>query len=259
MLTLEQIAQQYPEHLRPFRRNMLREYLQYKILEIVFDSKYATRLSFLGGTALRIVHDNSRFSEDLDFDNFDLTDTEFDDLAKKVKDGLKAIGLDTEVDTIQKGAYRCRVRLPEILFVNDLSPHQEEKILIQIDSVAHNYEYKPDEKIVNKFDVFSSIFVTPVDIILAQKFFATLNRKRAKGRDFYDIVFLLAFTAPDYGYLSAKIGCDTPDKLRQKMLDATTKLDFEALADDVSPFLFDASDAKKVRMFPQFIKDTELG
>lgn len=71
MLNLEEILQAYPESLRTFKRFLLREYLQYKILEIVFGaSKYANQLCFLGGTCLRIVHNTSRFSEDLDFDNF---------------------------------------------------------------------------------------------------------------------------------------------------------------------------------------------
>lgn len=55
MLTLQQIEQQYPEALRPFKRGLLREYLQYKILEIIFASEYAAKLSFLGGTARRIT------------------------------------------------------------------------------------------------------------------------------------------------------------------------------------------------------------
>jgi predicted nucleotidyltransferase component of viral defense system len=64
MLTLSQIEQQYEEQLRPFKRALLREYLQCKILEIIAASEYATKLSFLGGTALRIIYNNTRFSED---------------------------------------------------------------------------------------------------------------------------------------------------------------------------------------------------
>lgn len=259
MLTLDQIAEQYPENLRPFKRNMLREYLQYKILEIIFTSAHANKLSFLGGTALRIIHGNARFSEDLDFDNFRLQEAEFSDLAKIVRNGLTALGLQTEVNTVNKGAYRCNIRLPEILALNDLSPHKEEKILIQIDSVAHDFVYQPDEKIINKFDVFSKIFVTPPSILLSQKLFAALNRKRAKGRDFYDIVFLLAFTKPDYAYLSLKIDCKTPEELRAKVMKVAERLDFEDLAQDVSPFLFEASDAKKVKLFPMFIAGADLG
>lgn len=69
MISLKEIQQYYPANLHGFRSFMLREYFQYKILEIVFECKFADKLCFLGGTCLRIVHDNSRFSDDLDFDN----------------------------------------------------------------------------------------------------------------------------------------------------------------------------------------------
>lgn len=253
MLTLQQIEQQYTESLRPFKRALLREYLQFKILEIIFVSQYATKLSFLGGTALRIIYGNTRFSEDIDFDNFGLKEDEFDNLAQKVRIGLETQGLKVEIDTVAKGAYRCRVRLPDILFINELSKHQEEKILIQIDTAAHDFEYKPDKKILNKFDVFSEIFVTPPDILLAQKIYAAINRKRAKGRDFYDIIFLFSFTKPNYHYLRAKLGIKNAESLRKKLLQSTAKLDFKELRRDVQSFLFNADDARKIDLFPEFI------
>lgn len=46
--------------------------MQYKILALIFNSDFATKFAFLGGTCLRIVHQTNRFSEDLDFDNFDV-------------------------------------------------------------------------------------------------------------------------------------------------------------------------------------------
>ncbi|MDO8505466.1 MAG: nucleotidyl transferase AbiEii/AbiGii toxin family protein [bacterium] len=258
MLTINQIEQQYPESLRPFKRGLLREYLQYKILEIIFGSQYASKLSFLGGTALRIIYGNTRFSEDLDFDNFGLQEDEFSSLAQKVRAELESQGLKAEVDTVSKGAFRCRVRLPEILFVNELSPHQEEKILIQIDSLAHEFVYAPDKKILNKFDVFSEIFVTPPDILLSQKFYAAINRKRAKGRDFYDIVFLLSFTKPNYDYLQVKLGVSNAEMLRAQLLEATAEFDFNELGRDVRSFLFDADDARKVELFRTFIAQIPL-
>ncbi len=57
------------KNLRGFKRFILREYLQRKLLQILFDSEYANELCFLGGTYLRIVHRNIRFSTDLDFNN----------------------------------------------------------------------------------------------------------------------------------------------------------------------------------------------
>lgn len=258
MLTLEQIEQQYPENFRTFKRSLLREYLQYKILEIIFVSEYAAKLSFLGGTALRIVYNNQRFSEDLDFDNFDLRENDFSALAQKVKAGLEAEGFKIGIDVAGKEAYRCNVRFPNLLFGSGLTPHQSEKILIQIDSLSHTFAYRPERKILNKFDVFSEIFVTPPDLLLSQKINAVVNRKRAKGRDFYDIVFLLTFIKPNYQYLQQKMDINKPEELRAKLLKLINKLDFIKLAQDVEPFLFNPKDSKKVALFPDFIKQTKL-
>ncbi|OGE80766.1 MAG: hypothetical protein A3H72_02365 [Candidatus Doudnabacteria bacterium RIFCSPLOWO2_02_FULL_48_8] len=258
MLTIEQIQQQYPQNLRAFKRSLLREYLQYKILEIIFASEYAGKLSFLGGTALRIVYDNNRFSEDIDFDNFGLSEQAFETVAQKIKAGLEADGFKVEIDIVGQEAYRCNVRLPDLLFGSGLSAHQTEKILIQIDSLAHGVSYKPERKILNKFDVFTEIFVTPPDLLLSQKINAAVGRKRAKGRDFYDIVFLLSFTKPNYEYLKQKMDIDNVEQLRARLLELIKEFDFAELARDVAPFLFEPNDSKKVRLFPDFIKQAKL-
>ena len=85
MLDIEEIESFYPEKLRSFKRNLLREYLQYKILEIIFDCKYGEKLSFMGGTAIRIIHSNTRFSEDLDFDNLGLREKDFEQMIKLIR------------------------------------------------------------------------------------------------------------------------------------------------------------------------------
>jgi len=139
MLSLAEIEKYYPENIRAFKRNILREYLQYKILQIIFNSKYANKLSFLGGTALRIVSDNARFSEDLDFDNFGLKEKEFDEISQLVKKHLELEGYEVEVRNIFKDAYRCYVRIPKLLFDSGLSGYEEEKILIQLDTAPQQY------------------------------------------------------------------------------------------------------------------------
>jgi hypothetical protein len=258
MLTLSQIEEQYPEHLRPYKRALLREYLQFKILEIIAHSEYAPKLSFLGGTALRIIYNNTRFSEDLDFDNFSLKEGEFEALSRIVQKGLEEQGLKVEISFAGKDAYRCNIRLPDILYGNGLSSHEGEKILMQIDSVAHGFSYTPDKKIMNKFDVFSEVFVTPLPILLSQKLFAAVNRRRAKGRDFFDIVFLLTLTKPDYAYLHMKIGVDNPTALRGRIMETITDFDFVELSKDVQNFLFNPADARKVELFREFIADAPL-
>ncbi len=258
MLTLEQIEQQYPENLRGFKRSLLREYLQYKILEIIFASEYATKLVFIGGTALRIVHDNSRFSEDVDFDNFGLTAAEFEETSQKVKAGLTAEGFNVEIGFRGKESYRCDVKFPGLLFGSGLSQHEGEKILVQIDSLSQGFSYKPERKILNKFDVFTEIFTPSPELLLSQKINAIFTRKRAKGRDFYDVVFLLSFTKPNYQFLTQKWGIENGEGLRAKLMEMASKLDFKDLARDVEPFLFNPSDSKKVELFADFIKQAKL-
>ncbi|MFA5747357.1 MAG: nucleotidyl transferase AbiEii/AbiGii toxin family protein [Candidatus Paceibacterota bacterium] len=253
MLSLKNIEQYYPDDQKPFKRNILREYLQYKILEIIFNSRYSNDLIFLGGTALRIVYNNNRFSEDLDFDNFTLTEEQFAGLASEVEKGLELQGYEVEIKNVFKGAYRSYIRMPNILFDNEMSNLKEEKIMIQIDTAPHAFDYKKDTKILNKFDVFTQIFTTPIDILLAQKIYAALNRSRAKGRDFFDIVFLFPQTKPNYGYLEKKLGIKNGQELKESLLAKTADLDFNDLAKDVEPFLINGRDSKKVKLFREYI------
>ena len=253
MLSLANIEKYYPNDERGFKRHILREYLQYKILQIIFNSKISQRIAFLGGTALRIIYGNSRFSEDLDFDNFGLTEEEFVDLTREIKKGLELEGYTVEIKNVFKGAYRSYIRMPEVLFDNKMSALRDEKIMIQVDTVPHAFDYERDLKIINKFDVFSQIYATPIDLLLSQKIYAAVNRPRAKGRDFFDIVFLLPQTKPNYEYLTKKLNIKNGQELKDALLLKTLDFDFENLAKDVEPFLINLRDSDKERMFVAYI------
>jgi predicted nucleotidyltransferase component of viral defense system len=258
MLDLQQIKNEYSEPLQGYERAIVREYLQYKILQAIFESIQASQLSFLGGTALRIVHGNSRFSEDIDLDNFGLSWLEFGELAQSVKLFLELEGFLVETNLVAKDAFHCDLRFPELPFQQGLSPHQQEKILIQLDTAAQGYNYLPEIKILNKFDVFTEIRVTPLNILLSQKIYTAVNRKRPKGRDFYDITFLFSKTKPDFGYLNQKLGITSPERLRQEFLLKTEDFDFNALAEDVAPFLITKEQVKRVVKFREFWKQVEM-
>jgi len=246
MLDFQQIQGQYPDHLRVFERALLREYLQYKILQAIFESKKAHKLAFLGGTALRIVYGNSRFSEDIDLDNFDLSWSEFEQVIQKVERFLALEGFNVEMKNVARGAYRCYMRFPDLLYEQSLSPYRQEKIIIQIDTVAQGFDYQPEVKILNKFDVFTEIRVPSLDILLSQKIYTAVSRKRPKGRDFFDITFLFSRTKPDFGFLSQKMDIDTPERLRREILERIEEYDFHQLANDVSPFLMKKEEVKRV-------------
>ena len=253
MLSLKEIQKYYPENLHAFKNFMLREYLQYKILEIIFESKYADKLCFLGGTCLRIVHNNTRFSEDLDFDNFNLSETDFIEIAKIIEKQLSRQGYDIEIKNVFAGAFHCYVRFPKLLFNEGLSGYKEEKILIQLDTEPQNFNYQPEKLILNKFDVFTSINTTPKDILLAQKFYALINRKRKKGRVFFDIIFLLKTTRPNFDYLKQKVKINNEIELKEKVLFEISKINLSEISKDVQPFLFYESNIKQILFFDKYI------
>lgn len=239
-----------------FKESILKEYLQYKILNSIFNSEYANKLVFLGGTALRIVYGSTRFSEDLDFDNFGLSEQEFTDLSKIIQKDLMLEGLEVEINTVTTNAYRIKIRIPKLLFDSGLSAMSEHKILIQVDTVPQNFEYVTDKPLLNKFDVFTQINAVPKDLLLAQKIYASVNRKRIMGRDFFDIVFLHGIGAkPDFTYLKKNIGVDNSVDLKKYLLEKASVLDFKDLARDVEPLLFDSRDKKKVLLFKEFIEE----
>lgn len=258
MLEIEQIKAQYPPQLQGYERAIVREYLQYKILQAIFESKQASKLSFIGGTALRIVYGNARFSEDIDLDNFGLDWTAFEEMVQSVEYYLTLEGFIVEISKIKKDAYHCYLKFPELLYQQGLSPLQQEKILIQVDTVAQGYDYSPDVKILNKFDVFSEIRVTPLNILLSQKIYTAVNRKRPKGRDFYDIIFLFSRTKPDFGYLDQKMNIHTAEELREGFLEKISLFDFQALANDVAPFLISQDHIQRVNKFREFWTQVEL-
>ena len=141
-----------------------------------------------------------------------------------------------------------------MLYNEGLSGHVEQKILIQLDTEAQEFDFVPNAHILNKFDVFTSINTTPLDVLLAQKFYAILNRPRKKGRDFFDVLFLLQQTKPNYQYLEQKVNIAKPNELKDAILHTCETADFNELSKDVEPFLFYPKDVKRIKMFASYIQ-----
>lgn len=258
MLSLSDIKLNYPENLRHRGEFLLREYLQCKILELIFQSDYALKFSFLGGTCLRIVHNNQRFSEDLDFDNFGLSENDFNSVSDCIRAGLEKEGYRIEMRNVMRGAYHCYIRFPGLLFEVGLSGHKEAKILINLDTEPQGFSFEPKSFFLNRFDVVANIQTTPPEILLSQKIVAISQRKRPKGRDFFDAMFLLSWVKPNYAFLEKKLAISNQEELRKYLLEICGKFDFQELASDVEPFLFDPKGTRRVLLFPEFIKTAAL-
>ena len=139
-----------------------------------------------------------------------------------------------------------------------MSGYDEEKIMVQVDTFDQQVNYPTESYILNKFDIVKPITITPKPIILAQKLWTITNRARAKGRDFYDIIFLLQNTKPDKEFLAVKFGTRDLSKIKEKILIYLETIDFEEVADDVKPFVMDDDDVDKIRYFKKLLEQTNL-
>ncbi len=255
MLTLEEIKKEYNELIwKKSPKAILVEYLQYEILDSVFKQKNSDKLSFMGGTAIRIVHGGNRFSEDLDFDNFGLTFGDFEDVLKKSIKDMENKGFEIEIRLVKKGAYHAYIKFPNLLFDNQLSPHASEKILIKIDTVLKEKTFKPEIFILNGFDIYKKIIVNPKNIVLSQKIIAILERKKTKGRDFFDVSYLLSKADPDYNYLERFANIKNQQQLKKELLTKTSDLNLKKLARDVEPFLINPDEKERIVDFRNYIE-----
>lgn len=258
MMSLDQIQKWFSDDLHTKSLGMLREYLQYEVLKIIFESKHGNAYTFLGGTCLRIVYGTERFSEDLDFDNVGLEAEQFEETGEAIKRELELLGYTVKIRFIYKGAFHCNITFPGLLFDYGMSGHKEAKLLIKLDTEKQHYEYERSLVRLQKFGVSADIFATPKALLASQKIAAIMGRKRPKGRDFYDLAWLLKRTTPDYGYLKQRFEVTTPEGLRQLINERIAPFDFDQLTRDVAPFLFNQESLKMVNEFPEFWQEVSL-
>ena len=252
MLTLEQIREYFPEQVvKRNPRSILVEYLQYELLDSLFKLKEATFLSFIGGTAIRMLQQSPRFSEDLDFDNFGLTFGQFEEALQKACSDMKTKGFLVEYRTVERGAYHCYLKFPEILYKSGISSHASEKILIRIDTEPKERFYKPQMYLLNKFTLYRQILTAPPSILLSQKIMTVLQRKREKGRDLFDVSILMGVADPDFDYMARYLSLG-----KEEIIDQFTRrvedLDLKFLAKDVEPFLFSPEQKERVLTFREY-------
>ena len=264
MINFEEIKSFFAESLRKNPSHfeyMLKEYFHYRMLDMIYSGEYALKLSFIGGTSLRILHHIQRFSEDLDFDCFNLSREEFVSLTDKVIDRLRQEGIKVEADDKEKDqkldAFRRNIIFPGLLFDLGFSGHREKKLLIKIECEPHHYAYEPVKPIIQKYNVFTQIFAPSPDILLSMKTGAVLER--GKGRDYYDFIFLSGITEPDFGYLELKFGIINYSQLYDRILESCKETDFKLKSRDFEKLVFDPVETKKVLLFKEYIQQKKEG
>ena len=85
-----------------------------------------------------------------------------------------------------------------------------------------------------------------------------LERKREKGRDLFDVSYLSGLSKPDFHYIEKCNGTDK-ELFLIKFDQRLQELDFEFLANDVEPFLFDSAQKERVLTFKEYWRTKSVG
>ena len=132
---------------------LYKEYLELMVLDYLSSHSQIGKLTFIGGTALRLLRQIDRFSEDLDFDCKHLSQEEFASLTDDVvrflrRNGLPAVAKEKESDALT--AFRRTIQFPQLLYDLGLSPYREKKFVLKIEAQDQGVDYQRDMFTVNR-------------------------------------------------------------------------------------------------------------
>ncbi len=176
--TIRELAHKY----QTTELNVRREYVQHLFLSYFYQKPQTDKIYFKGGTALRILYDSPRFSEDLDFSSSlttihpieqavleTLAEIERENIRPELSESKRTSGGYLAIMTFQLGADTVSLQL-------DISLREGRKQGEPI-TVASSY--------IPAFTVIS----LAREQLIKEKLTALLARKKA--RDFYDLYFIL--------------------------------------------------------------------
>ena len=249
----------------------LREILQEIVLLGLYDAGFFKHAAFYGGTALRILHNLPRFSEDLDFSllqsnpDFNLVHYE-----EAIISTLKSFGFDVTIEIKDKNndsaiasafvksntiEHLININAPKDI-TNKIHRDQAVKIKLEVDAnpplefeTANIIRLTPRPFSINAFTL-PSLYAGKMHAILCREW-----SSRPKGRDWYDLVWYIANGIElDCKHLKARLdqSCkyleaneiQLPDKLtkeniKELLLQRLDTLDVSKAKNDVQPFIKD--------------------
>lgn len=249
----------------------LREILQEIVLLGLYDAGFFKHAAFYGGTALRILHNLPRFSEDLDFSLLE-SNSKFNlkPYEEVIISTLKAFGFDVTIEIKEKNnssaiasAFVKGNTIEHLININapkDITSriHRDQAVKIKLEV---------DTNPPLDFETVNVIRLTPrpfsinaftLPSLYAGKMHAILCRAwstRPKGRDWYDLVWYIANDVElDTKHLKSRLSqsckyleandIKIPDELtkqtiKELLLQRIEMLDAAKAKNDVQPFIKD--------------------
>ncbi len=241
----------------------LKEIIQEISLLGLWRAKFFEHVAFYGGTALRIFHGLDRFSEDLDFSLTQKDDTfSIGTYLNAVKFELQSYGFEVSVEqkvksgnsAVESAFIKGNTQI-HLIKVGSKTKTQRDRLLkikLEVDTDP------PGGATTQAMQLFLpipfSVKVYDLPSLFAGKLHAALCRKRVhnvKGRDWYDLLWYIGRgVAPNVPHLEMRMRQSQDYLLSDPLTLPTIKgllhrklmqLDFEALKNDIRPFISDAS------------------
>lgn len=249
----------------------LREILQEIVLLGLYDAGFFKHAAFYGGTALRILHNLPRFSEDLDFSLLEKNpDFNLESYKEAIISTLKAFGFDVTIEIKEKNnssaiasAFVKGNTIEHFININaptDITSkiHRDQavKIKLEVDTnpplefkTANVIRLTPRPFSINAFTL-PSLYAGKMHAILCRAW-----SSRPKGRDWYDLVWYIANDVKlDTRHLKARLtqSCKyleenniqlpnelTKQTIKNLLLQRIESLDVVKAKSDVQPFIKD--------------------
>lgn len=227
MITREQI-QALAEKKNIDQDTILREYVQVLLLKELYNEKLSQQVYFKGGTAIHLLLDGTRYSMDLDF-TAEIPTATLNELLAKIRQRLE---IELPGNRLKSSRKKINHSFSKILTYLP----KERKIPLNI---AIDFSLREKPRIEVKKTILKTDFPIsglPVILhldwaeILAEKIRAVLIR--SKGRDFYDLYYLLYKGIKiDWNLVRAKMKI-YPDFKKELNLNTITSIVEKFKADD---------------------------
>jgi predicted nucleotidyltransferase component of viral defense system len=176
-------VQKLTERWQTTTDNVVREYFQQVFLSYLYQEKGSDSLLFKGGTALRIIWQNPRFSEDLDFTGVNIS-------VKKIETLMEGALAKMEMEGIQTEIVESKSTSGGYLAIFQFSTAEYES-RIQIEVSLRNGKKSTGIAALVKSELVMPYTLVHLkeDVLVSEKIQACLTR--GKARDFYDLYFIL--------------------------------------------------------------------
>ena len=172
--------------------NKLREQLQLLCLKALNDKGHFSSMAFIDGTALRIIYDMRRFSEDMDFSVIDKAKYHFDNIINDIKHEFKLNNLNIELkNKAQKTVHSSMLKFPGLLKAIGASNLESQKLSIKLEVDSNPPQGgEIQNSVINKAYLLNITHFN-LSSLFATKLHACFFRGYTKGRDFYDLLWYL--------------------------------------------------------------------